>query len=356
MKWVAVIFLIIVQFSGNAQVSYSPVFKSQCTEQVVQDYVEVSDEEGNEYLQPDFFSGKLSLPNLGAYILTLPWEPPIHVTLSSDNQADTFYTASLLIPVCICSPPPTHYEFCSEIAEGYCVDYYAPGVIRREGTFKKGDPIDTVKTYYFSGELMEIHVPKKNGDQQVQFYKNGNKKRQFDGSNGFVDRSYFTDGQLQLESKYKNNRSRETEYFQNGQLKRKERERKGVSFSETGAKTQVIHRKRSYSYARMSSRVYYLKLKKWNDEGEVKFTLKFSRKDYTSPEYPQNLNDIELADMNELILYKDGKPRQKFVQTHHFVDSEWRYEVVNYSREKRKWVAVSKHETEILNGVLKRLD
>lgn len=356
MKLNVLLFFVGLTVFGRSQSTYEPVFLDPCSGNRMDNYYHLELFNPRWEPQKEIKQQVFETSGLGSYVLFLNWEDTIEINITKHLQVDTFYSENLEIPLCICNPPLTKYEFCSQLAEGYCVDYYAPGIIRREGTFKNGDPIDTVKTYYFSGELMEIDVPQKKGDQWVQFYKNGNKKRQFDRSNGFVDRSYFPDGQLQLESAYKNYRSRETEYFQNGQLKRKERERKGVSYSDTGAKRQVIHRKQRFPRYRMSSREYRLKMKKYNDEGGVKLKLKFSRKDYASPDYPQNLRDIDVKDIEELVMYKNGKPHQKFVQTYDYKDSEWIYEVVNYSLEKRKWVEVSKHDSEILNGVINRLD
>lgn len=355
MKFALVFVILLFQFSVNSQIKYAPVFIDQCSGEIIHPHYEVTDENGNQYFPTDFLSDEITFPKLGDYIITLSWESPIHVTIASENQQDTFYTANLLVPVCICSPPPTKYEFCSEIAEGYCVDYYAPGVKRSEGTFKNGDPIDTVKTYYLSGELMEIDITTRTGKKSVEFYKNGNKKSEFDQSKGYTHRTYFPDGQLKVESTYKNYTFRETEYFQSEQLKRKERERKAISYAESGEKIQVTHRKARFRYARMSSREYHLKRITYNQEGEVTWQLTFSRSDNNSPDFPQNLNEIDLNNIEELVIYKNGKPHQKLVQTYHYVASERIVEVVNYNRDKCKWVEVSKHGTEVLKGVIKRL-
>jgi hypothetical protein len=119
-------------------------------------------------------TGTCSLPDTGTYYFSPTVESkqlfsltavPIFIG-SMEFKNDTLQTIDLYPMIILHSNDPTaykyeHWTFCGKPANGNLKDYTLTG--HREGTFKKGKAVKTVKEYNLSGELIFVSHYTKQG-------------------------------------------------------------------------------------------------------------------------------------------------------------------------------------------------
>lgn len=345
-------FLIVTSLHATsfAQIKYAPVFTSQCGETIIEDYFQVLDSNGHYFFSEDIFSNEVTLPKLGYYLIQDPMgEFEAWINITTDNQKDTFFIPALYIPLCVCSPPNRHYDFCDQQADGYHVDYYQKGKLRREGTFKDGLPIDTVKTYYYSGEIKEYHIPQNGGDKYVDFYKNGNLKREIDRkSQKYID--YYESGEILSYSQYFGNKRIEEDYYENGRLKRKQNARREIRYASSGLTTDVLKRTISYGHFSRRYRGYEVCWKRFNANDELVLELTVSMPgEYAR--FPEEIAKIDFEDIDEVVFYQDGKPVKKLEVLTDYEDGEFIYSTTMYKKVDGKWEVLHEGGLEIFNGM-----
>lgn len=349
MKSLLVFAVVLFYAKSFAQIKYAPVFIDPCTHQVVGYGSTISDSNANEFFDHGLFTTEYRLPQLGQYILHADWEEfEVVVQITSENQKDTFLIPNLQIPICVCSPPNKQYDFCGQIAEGYHVDFYQEGKIRREGTFKNGFPTDTVKTYFYTGEIKEYHIPQKRGDKRVAFYQNGNLKRLADTKKERYE-NYYESGQLSSLTQFKRKQIEE-EYFENGRLKREQNERKEVRYAQSGFVTDILKRKIAFGIFSRRYRWYEIRWKRFNSKDEVQFEITLIMDEY--PRYPKEITEIDRNDIEQIVLFKEGKPTQKIVVNSDYVEGEFVYSTTIFEQTEGDWVEVRTGTLEALNEFL----
>ena len=110
------------------------------------------------------------------------------------------------------SNPISEYLCCGEKCNGSIIDYYPNGQIRIMGTFKAGQPIDTINEYYLNGNLLSRrYFPKGKRIKSVEekYYQTGVLRSCFDKyERGFVEKKYDANGMLVSMLTYKDNFSK----------------------------------------------------------------------------------------------------------------------------------------------------
>ena len=349
MKSLLVFAVVLFSAKSFAQIKYAPVFVDPCTNQELDYGIVISDSNANEFFDHGLFTSEYRLPQLGQYKLHAEWEEfEVVVQITTQNQKDTFLIPNLQIPICVCSPPNKQYEFCGQIAEGYHVDFYQEGKIRREGTFKNGLPTDTVKTYFYTGEIKEYHIPQKGGDKHVAFYQNGNLKRLADTKKDRYE-DYYESEQLSSLTQFRRKHIEE-EYFENGQLKREQDEQKEVRYSQSGLVTDILKRKMAYGRFSRRYRFYEIYWKRFNNKDQVQSEITFSMDEY--PRYPQEITEIDRNNIEQIVQFNEGKRTQKIVVNSDYVEGEFVYSTTIFEQREGDWVEVRTGTLEALNEFL----
>lgn len=240
-----VLALILSQYLFS-QIVYKPTFIDQCTNKPAKNvYWEISDaikSYGNSYSGMD----KVTLPKTGNYKLNCRSisVTPIDINISTSGTVkDTFLTSRLDKTLYIGSDyDKSEYLLCGSLVNGEITDYFSNGKKRMEGTFKKGQPIDSMFTYYRSGLLYNLTTLNKNGFKSITYFDNGQVKNlKTPNKNGFKSITYYDNGQVkaiahvnhQIKGKCHNNENKirervikntiYREYYPDGYLKIKQK-------------------------------------------------------------------------------------------------------------------------------------
>lgn len=120
----------------------------------------------------------------------------------------------------ISNPPFSEYLCCEKPCDGLITDYYPNGQIRIKGTFKKGQPKDTITEYYLNGNLKaRDYFPRLSFIKSVfeKYNKEGylELKYQYLMLGGFYEEHFDSKGVIISRLKYKKNIS-ETIFYQDG--------------------------------------------------------------------------------------------------------------------------------------------
>lgn len=225
MRFLIAFLLLFSGFSSTGQIRYVPIFIDQCISDLSEwSYWYVTDSLGNQY-DPNISDEEVILPRLGNYYLhtdlyhSIPLDL-IPIEVQDTITRDTFYT-EILSYQSKAVGLEGHYYSCDSIADGYLVDYYSNGNIRKEGNFTEGKVRDSFKIYYRTGELEALTIAKDSAQKiYYQFYKNGQIAHQADYtySVGYIY-EYYPDGTLSYVEDWKKNTTKS--YYPTGQLKTK---------------------------------------------------------------------------------------------------------------------------------------
>ena len=187
MKNLLIILIITISQSVFSQINYKPVFINQCTKEKEERVIWwVSDSiknYGNHYLGMNY----ATLPKSGDYNLinSSVSSAPINLRIVKNNTTikDTFYLKRLNAIITIKHPNdttsqnyiPPKYFLCKpdSLANGVITDNYFNGNKREHGTFNNGKLIDTLFTYYRSGELHKLTIPAEDKLKVITYTKDG---------------------------------------------------------------------------------------------------------------------------------------------------------------------------------------
>ena len=125
---------------------------------------------------------------------------------------DTFNLVYLSFHTEISNPPSSYFMACGSLATGRLTDYFYNGNTRMTGLFKEGQPIDTLKSYYRSGQPKEVYIPLPTGDKHFFYFDNGGLELERDNQKK-IEKSYYETGELKQKVTWGNRNRYKTKVF-----------------------------------------------------------------------------------------------------------------------------------------------
>lgn len=318
MKIALSILLGLLTFTSWSQISYEPVFINQCTqeeEEVIHWHLKGAN--GSNYGFENLYSKRITVPATGTYsIYDESLEPIATVEITGKGiYRDTVFLKRLELRTYISSPPSSEYYDCDSLANGAVTDYYANGHLRMKGVFENGQAIDSLFSYYQSGQLSELVVNTEGHWKRMEYYETGPLKSHYDTKKAF-DRSYYPSGQLKTEDRWsKRYRSITKRYFESGQLQEITRRKKRKRFQEDGLLVERIKRKEILIMDRLFSKNVWERHRKfyeyeWENcdaDGKLKRRIIFFNDGFSTGPFPKHLNEIDDFLFQEIVFFEEGE-------------------------------------------------
>jgi len=253
---IILLFLLLGNIGLSAQeVRYEPIFINQKTQKIdTFVFFTIYDQNDNE-IAWNKFSNIVELPDTGMYKMDLNLGDMIYdIHIDSYGYSSDTFNIPLYHLIFYVSTPPT-WDYCcgknfgEDLCNGLLVDYYYNGNIHLIGTFKNGQPIDTLQEYYENGTLKSIeyyspnkYVQKKPYWVQYRWHKLFDKEGRctFEYNNKTKEeKQYYPNGNLYKFSHYVrvnnfNLTDNYQEYYENGNLKIIEKKRSREEYHENG--------------------------------------------------------------------------------------------------------------------------
>lgn len=169
MKYIPLLMVMLNSLAAYGQVDYRLFIKDKCDGKIESAFL-YNVKNGDSILSPIDTTGLIPLRTKTRYTLySMYFSDTIQLYFENPKvTADTLFSERIvecLAPI----PDPTFSGYCCcglNKCDGYEVDYYNNGKVRIEGTFKKGKPVGTLKTFDQNGQLVSVKRYSKNGRQK----------------------------------------------------------------------------------------------------------------------------------------------------------------------------------------------
>lgn len=336
-------FSFLISNSLIGQITFEPTFIDPCTNKIDDNPLWViTDMVKTKWHWPDpFNSNQAILPKSGTYKIYIDFGEPVEFTVNGNGiNKDTFLTKRLVHHFYRSPHPLINYSDCDSLANGEIIDYYYNnGKIRKKGTFKNGKVIDTLFSYFKSGQQREIVIPKKKGWKRINYFKNGQIKSE--------------------EIKAKKKKSTLKEYFPNGILKRNQTHKKLEIYNQKKVVVEKMKRKEILIFERLfkkkkhgREKFYEYNWESFDDRGIIKRKIIFDSDHFDKSPFPDSVQQINDFLFEEIIFYFNGKEFKKVALELENRKSLSRKLVV-YRKEGKEW---TRERTTSINKVHKMIE
>ncbi len=344
------------------QITYEPIFINQCTKEVENHVFWYLTDSFKMYGFENLESKPVNLPKPGFYNLHINIDnPTITIEIKSNKvNRDTIFLKRLELGIYISNPPHSEYFDCGNLANGKIVDFFANGNIRTKGTFKKGQPIDTLFEYHRNGKLSKLFIPRKKW-KKVTYFENGQLKSVYDTKKRF-EKEYYQNGQLKKEEFW--NRKyilKSTEFDLNGNVIKTINKREQKKFNKSGIVIEKIHRKEILVFDRLFAKHRYDRKNKFYEyqwetfdhhNGELRRKIIFNSYDYLMSPFPDSLKQIKEFSFEKILFYKNGRESKKMELNYVFENNDFVKKIFIYRKEDDKWI---EEKTTTANNVYEQL-
>ncbi len=337
------IFIFLSNLIYAQQIKYTPIFINQCTGQQTEQPWWISDFENNNYYKTDYSDNFIFLSKSGIYKLHLELfgEPEIIIVKNEKEIIDTFYTKRIELRQYVSNPPFSEYFDCDSLANGLITDYYYNGNIRIKGIFKNGQPIDTLKEYYRTGEISEIFIPFEKHIKEITYFKNGQIKTDYNSEKKY-EKEYYQNEQIAKETFWNKKNISINEFYENGNIKLKINNKFKKEYSINGTLIQEIKRKEILIFNRIFSKgngkFYEYNWCFYNTNGVIEKELIFNESGFLMNNFPDSIEQIKEYLFSKILFYKEGVLYKKIEnkpikENNKFVDK-----FVIYRKKNNEWI------------------
>ncbi len=355
-----ILFLILTQtFFG--QTTYNPIFINQCTNELENGVFWYLTDSSKAYGMENFESKPIELPKAGLYNLYVNFDnPPITVEITSNKvNRDTIFLKKLELAIYISNPPHSEYFDCGNLANGEITDFYANGNLRTKGTFKDGQPIDTLFEYHRNGKLSELFIPRKK-QKKITYFSNGQMKSIYDTKKKY-EKEYYLNGQLKKEEFWNRKHIKTTEYNESGNVIKTKNKKEQKKFNKNGIVIEKIRRKEILVFDRIfaknkydhnNNRFYKYKWDTFDNNGIIKRRIIFNSHGFLMSPFPDSLKQIDELLFEKILFYKKGKESKKIELNYVFENNDAIKKMFVFRKEENKWI---KEKTTTANNVYQQL-
>lgn len=357
MKKLLYIFIILISNSIVAQITFEPVFMSQCSREVGELDWFVTDTNG-VFVMNEYGSKSVSLPKIGKYTLHLNFDDgPFTISISKEGLTrDTFLLKRIQFVTYVSNPPRSEYLDCDSLANGEIIDYYTNGNKRMQGVFINGQPIDSVFSYYESGKLSEIFIPNQKKWKQITYFENG-QIQSIEDNNDRYEKEYYTNGQLKKERYWSDKFHHEmTEYYANGGVKMLSDYKMFRRFNEKGILIEKIKRRDISFFNRLFAKNIYdhfnkefrYKWQTFDANGIIQRKIIFENNGISMDHsFPNKVEQINYCFFNKIIFFENGIKAIKLDFKYVKENDESIRKFFIYKKRKNRWI----REKVVLAGV-----
>tara|TARA_B100000674_G_C37914502_1_gene950194 strand:+ start:91 stop:1161 length:1071 start_codon:yes stop_codon:yes gene_type:complete len=331
---------------SHGQVTYTPVFIDECTNEAADVFWQLEDSEKTYYPNTDDFKS-VELPTTGTYFLFSGFgydEDPIEVTITKhEPKIDTLRISRLRFNQYV---GYSNYTVCDSLANGHLKSYYPNGKTRMVGTFEDGQILDSLHEFYQNGQLKEVFITSKKGRRMTKYFENGNVQSVYDVAKR-EEKEYYQSGILKKEnvwdSKY---RHRIKEYDSKGNLVKDENNKAQKIYSSDGILLSIIKRKEILILDRIFSKDAYDRYHKFYDyewesfdkAGVIKRKITFSNDGFLTSPFPDSVQQIDDYLFDKITFYQNGKEFKKIEIEYLKENQDWVYKLIIYKKENDKWI------------------
>lgn len=239
------VFTIIIFFFASSsivgQIIYEPVYVNNCSDSNINN-IEwfLIDNDENIYSPLGKLDKNIKLPRKGYYrLFTKNSLEEFDIFIKEEGKIlDTILLQTLVFNQYVGS---SNYTFCDSLANGKLEDYYLNENKRIRGTFKNGQPVDTLIEYYESGQIKKVFIPNNEGWESWQYYENGILKNEISIKENF-EKNYYETGQIKEIWDRKKDFLRG--YYSNGLVMFEGNRKRHKYYSEKGIKIGEIKKRR----------------------------------------------------------------------------------------------------------------
>lgn len=342
-----ILFLLLSQ-TLIGQTIYEPVFINQCTNQVERDVYWYLTDSNKAFGLENLESKPISLPKPGVYNLYINLDnKPIEVEIIENKvNIDTIYLKRLVLSTFVSNPPHSEYLDCGALANGKITDFYSNGKIRTQGSFKMGQPADTLFEYHRNGNLAGIFIQKKKNWKSIRYFKNGEIEAVVDTKKRY-EKVYFENRQLKIEVFWsKKNDSKTIAYFENGNVRKASNKRALYIYNQNGVLIEKLRRKEILVFERVFARnsfdrhhkFYEYNWETFDSSGTIKRAIIFNSHGFLMSAFPDSLNQIEDFLFNKVMFYKNGKESKMIEFKYLFENNESVKKMYFLRKEEDVWI------------------
>lgn len=343
------------------QTKYEPIFINQCNNEIVDGVFWYLADSTKTYGMENLELKPIELPKAGFYELYYNVDnPPITIEIASNKiNRDTVFLKRLELAIYISNPPHSEYLDCGKLANGKVLDFYSNGNVRTKGTFKKGQPIDTLFEYHRNSNLSELFIPRRKW-KRITYFENGKLKSVYDTKKRF-EKEYFENGQLKKEE-YWNKKyvSKSIEYNESGKVTKTANKKEQKKFNDKGVVIEKIRRKEILVFERIFTREKYHRKNKFyeyqvetfNDVGELKRKIIFNSYGFLMSPFPDSLKQIKDFSFEKILFYKNGNESKKIEFRYDYENNETIRKMIVFRKEDDEW---TEEKTTTANNVYSSL-
>jgi antitoxin component YwqK of YwqJK toxin-antitoxin module len=354
-----ILFFILTQ-TIFGQTIYEPFFINQCTKKLEKGVIWYLADSTKTYGMENLESKPVELSKAGPYKLYVNFDnPPIAVEITSNKtNRDTIFLKNLDLDIYVSNPPHSEYFDCGKLANGEVLDFYSNGNLRTKGTFKEGQPIDTLFEYHRNSKLSELFIPSKKW-KRITYFDNGNLKSVYDTKKR-LEKEYYQNGQLKKEEFWNKRHIKSTEFDKNGNVIKTVSKKEQKKFNKNGIVTEKITRKEILVFDRIfaknkydrNNKFYEYKWDTFDENGTIKRKVIFNSNGFLMSAFPDSLKQIDKFLFEKVLFYKNGEESKKIELNYVFENNKSVKKILVFRKEDDNWI---KEKTTTANNVYKQL-
>jgi antitoxin component YwqK of YwqJK toxin-antitoxin module len=338
------LFLLAIQ-TAFGQIIFEPTFINPCTNKV-EEVVFWNLTDKDTMYEPDYEKlKKVSVKKSGTYSLNFIFqEESIDIEIpNKEIHRDTFLLQRVQLAIYVSNPPHSEYFDCDSLANGQIIDRYKNGNKRKQGIFKNGQPVDSLFTYYRSGQLSKLFIPRKDDWKKLAYYKNGQLQSLYDTKKRY-EKEYYENGQLKKEYAWSKKRYKKSiEYHENGVVHKKIDHKNLEVFDTNGNLIKKIKRKRTHSYIKdyygRKRKNYKYKWQTFNQNGTLQRSIVFESEGlFIRTPFPDSIQQIDAIFIDEVTFFENGKIVRKLEPKYVSEDGEYNQKLFIYRKEDTDWI------------------
>lgn len=360
MKTSIYILILILTQTLFGQTTYEPIFINQCNNESEKDVIWYLTDSSKAYGMENYESKSIELPKAGFYNLYIKLDSlPIAVEITANKaNRDTIFLKKLELAIYVSNPPHSDYFECGNLANGKITDFYANGNLRTKGTFKDGQPIDTLFEYYRNGKLSELLIPRKKW-KKITYFTNGQIKSILDTKKKYK-KDYYLNGNLKKEDYWNRRHLKITEYNESGNVIKTKNNKEQNKFNKNGIVIEKISRKEILVFDRIfaknkydrNTRFYEYKWDTFDENGTIKRRIIFNINGFLNSPFPDSLKQIDEFQFEKILFYENGKESKKIEFNYVFENNDAIKKMFVFRKEEEEWI---KEKTTTANNVYKQL-
>ncbi|MEM6271925.1 MAG: hypothetical protein AAF998_20980 [Bacteroidota bacterium] len=258
-------------------------------------------------------------------------KPPLYlllILLPTAMWSQTVYD-TIFVVNCVSNPPTSDFICDTGKCEGPCIAYFTNENFLLRGTFRDGQPMDSVINYFPSGQMEYVFIPSRGNKhgRSIDYYPSGRQKSEYDVARR-TSAEYYPSGQVKERSRWDRKFAVSSEEFRpDGTLCQKTRPRAQFRYDDRGAWREKIRFKpvRASDETSSAFQRYKYRWESFVGRGQMVRRIDHRIYDFPGTYFAEHLLDIDTSDFEEVVLYREGQPHARPTFLLDYADGELIY-------------------------------